>query len=261
MKQIRTVQEIGNGAHVYLPKELVGKQVEIKIVEKNPYEILLGVMNFLYNKLTHIKGIYLCGSYAKGEQTIDSDIDILVITDNKIKSKNQKIGAYDIVFSSLDDIKITLKENPLMIYPLIRECKPLINAELIKELKKPEIKKSNTRWFLETTKSALDLNKELIGYEETNTNEIVYSLIMRLRGLYILDTIINKKPYTKMGFLRFLQKKKLTKETINNMYSIYSIIRDDKELKKEEDLDQIKSLLEISEEYLKEIKSKWAKLK
>jgi len=261
MKQIRTVQEIGNGAHIYLPKELIGKQVEIKIVEKSPYEILLAVMNFLYNKLQHIQGIYLCGSHAKGEQTIDSDIDILVITDNKIKSKNQKIGVYDIVFASLDEIKTTLKENPLMIYPLIRECKPLINAELIQELKKPEIKKSNTKWFIETTESALTLNKKLLEHEESNTNEIVYSLIMRLRGLYILETMINRKLYTKQGFLNFIQTDKLNKEAINKMYSTYSFIRDDKKLNKKLDLDQVKYLFEFSEDYLKKIKSKWAKLK
>jgi predicted nucleotidyltransferase len=261
MKQIRTVQEIGNGAHIYLPRELVGKQVEIKIVEKTPYEILLGVMNFLYNKLSHIQGIYLCGSHAKGEQTIESDIDILVITDDKIKSKNQKIEVYDIVFATLDEIKTTLKENPLMIYPLIRGCKPLINAELIQELKKPDIKKSNTKWFIETTESALKLNKKLLEYEDSNTNEIVYSLIMRLRGLYILETMINQKLYTKRGFLKFIQTEKLNKETINKMYSTYSSIRDDKKLNKKLELGQVENLFEFSEEYLKKIQSKWAKLK
>jgi len=39
-------------------------------------------------KEINTKAIYVFGSYAKGEQTIDSDLDVCVITDERLRKKD-----------------------------------------------------------------------------------------------------------------------------------------------------------------------------
>jgi len=69
---------------------MVGQKVIISLVEKTIEEIEDEILYILKPYLKHIQGIYLYGSYARNEQTPESDIDILVITDGiKIKKKNK----------------------------------------------------------------------------------------------------------------------------------------------------------------------------
>ena len=75
----KVVQEIGNGGHIYLPKEIVGKKVLISLVEKGIGDIKEEVLGILKPHLNHISGVYLYGSYVNGYYKKDSDIDLLII--------------------------------------------------------------------------------------------------------------------------------------------------------------------------------------
>ena len=52
--------------------------------KKTPEIILLDVIDIIkkYIDLSDVIGIYLTGSYARGEEDEESDIDVLVITEN-----------------------------------------------------------------------------------------------------------------------------------------------------------------------------------
>jgi len=81
MELIKTTIRVGNSAGVLLPKKYLNSQVKIILeplnIEKDVIDILMKE-----NLLTDVMGVYLTGSYAREEQNIESDIDILVITSN-----------------------------------------------------------------------------------------------------------------------------------------------------------------------------------
>ena len=78
---IKEVKRFGNGAMVLLPKEWEGAKVDVVRALKTKEEIVDEVLEILKPHLPKVRGIYLVGSYTRGEQTLESDVDILVIAD------------------------------------------------------------------------------------------------------------------------------------------------------------------------------------
>src|SRR4030042_374431 len=99
MELIKNTIRVGNSAGVLLPKEFLNTQVKIVL---QPLNIEKDVLNILLKGkiLPNVLGVYLVGSYARSEQTIESDIDVLIITD----SLNDRIknGKYDLMLVSKD---------------------------------------------------------------------------------------------------------------------------------------------------------------
>ena len=131
MERIMNVGKWGNSGGVLLPREWLGKQVKVVLVDRTD-EIRKEIMAILDPYLEDILGVYLVGSYARGEQEKDSDIDVIVIS-NDLRKKISS-GKYDIEIYPLDNIKKTLKENPIMIMPSLVEAKPLLNKSLLEEI-------------------------------------------------------------------------------------------------------------------------------
>ena len=207
MELIKTTVKVGNSAGVLLPKKYLNSQVKIILeplnIEKDVIEILMDE-----KILDKIMGIYIVGSYAREEQTIESDIDILVITSDL----NKKIikEKYEIICISKGNLEKQLSENVLPILPMIKEAKIIMNSELIKNYMNSPLNKKNLKWHIDTTLSAMrvvkediNLNKEL---EENNVSDAsIYSLILRLRTLYIIECIKKNKKYNKKDFLMLIK--------------------------------------------------------
>ena len=88
----RKVASIGNGAHVFAPREWLNDEVLlIRIPKQSAEERILEVLK---PYLENIIGVYLYGSYARNEQNSKSDIDLLIITNKKISIKKEK---YEII--------------------------------------------------------------------------------------------------------------------------------------------------------------------
>lgn len=258
----KIVQQIGNGGHIYLPKEMIGQKVEIILVEKKLEEIEEEILRILKPYLKHIKGIYLHGSYARNEQTPDSDIDILVITDNKIKIK-KKVNEYEIISVTLEQLEKTLEYTASLILPTLKEAKPILNRELIEKYKKKKITKKNIKWYIETTESSLKLAKYLV--DEKNIKDmpsVVYPLIMRLKGLYMIRLLIKNKKYFNKEVNDYLVKKGISLEKAKQFERMYREHRDNKGIS-ENSLNyiDISKLYHIVCKYYKEVKSLWEKLK
>ena len=94
---IKQAFKLGNSAGVLLPVEWQNRKVMVKLIERSITQELMEILEEK-NLLKDIMGIYLAGSYARGEETEDSDIDVLIITDNV--DKQLKIGKYEILFVS-----------------------------------------------------------------------------------------------------------------------------------------------------------------
>jgi len=262
MNQItKTVQQIGNGGHIYLPREMVGKKIIVKAIEKSIGEVEEEAIQILKPYLKHIKGIYLHGSYARREQTPDSDIDVLVITDDKIKIK-KRINEYEITSISENQLQKSLDHTAVLILPILEEAKPILNQDLIEKYKGIKLTKKNTKWYIETTESSLKLAKDWVSDKDIkNVPNIVYPLVLRLRGLYLIETLINKKEYSNKDVVNII-KKRIKKNKAEQIYRIYREHRDGKTISENSvNYDDISELYNAADEYFKGVKLLWGKLK
>lgn len=207
MEIIKNTVKIGNSAGVLLPKKYLNSEVKI-ILE--PLNIEKDILKILLEEkvLADLLGVYLVGSHARKEQNIESDVDILVITSNTDKKISKE--KYEIICISKKELENQLNKNILPLLPMIREAKTIINKELIKNYIHYPLTKKNLKWHIDTTESAmkfaektLQVSKEL--NEKTISDDIVYSLILRLRTLYIINCIKKNKNPTKKEFLKLVK--------------------------------------------------------
>jgi len=205
---IKPIVKLGNSACVLLPRAWINGRARIELIEK-PLNIKKDIFEILSPYLEDILGIYLIGSYAREEQTKKSDIDVLVIT-NKTNKRIEK-GKYEIILIPNKNIEEQLKDNILPLLPMIKETKPLLNSFLIGPYKDTKLTKRNLRFHIETTKSAMNINKEAIKLakdlgEEKISDAYAYSLILRLRGIYIVNCLIKNKKQSKKELLILIKK-------------------------------------------------------
>jgi len=206
MELIKNTIRVGNSAGVLLPREWLGSQVRVILeplnLDKEIVEILMRE-----NILGDVLGAYVVGSYARGEQTIESDIDVLVITGSI--NKKIKRGKYEIICVSQEEIKSQIERNILPIFPMIKEARTIINKELIEHYASSKLTLKNLSYHIETTKSAMkvvekdiELSKEM---NEKASDAAAYSLILRLRTLYIIDCLKHGKIWSKKDFLKLVK--------------------------------------------------------
>jgi len=208
---IRPVVKVGNSSGIILPKSWMNQEVKVELIIKKTSDIFLEVIKILENEvpLSKILGIYLVGSYAREEEKMDSDIDILLITDSV--NKSIKRGKYEFLIISKKKLEDTLKKNILPILPMINESKPLLNESLILEFKKIPLTKRNTAWHIKTTKKAIKENENLIEMtknlkDDKADDSIAYSLVLRLRGIYIIDCLKHKKIWSNKKFVELIKR-------------------------------------------------------
>ena len=226
---IKPIVRVGNSAGVLLPKAWMNSKARIELIQESVEDITQKIMQILIkeNLLSDIKGIYLTGSYARNEQNLDSDIDILIITSNINKRINQR--RYDLLLISEENLKILLEENIMPLLPMITEAKPILNKQLIINYKKILLTKKNLKWHIETTKSALKMNESSIKINKElwlnkTGDAIAYSLILRLRGVYIINCLRNNKLWNNRELINLI--KKITGSTI--AYERYLYIKNEK---------------------------------
>lgn len=206
--QIKRAVKAGNSSAVILPRAWLNQEVRIELVEKNKEKILFETLEIAkkYMGLDRIIGVYLAGSYARGEETKESDIDILVITDSVDKEMIYE-GSYNILIISKELLSQKLKEDLFPIGQMIKEAKALINSNYLSSIK-VKVTKENTKWYLNTTEEKLKLIKLALENTKNNTidNKVIYTLILRIRTLHIIDKLINNKEYSKKEFLKLISK-------------------------------------------------------
>ena len=253
--EAKIVQKFGNSGHIVLPKEYVGKRIRFIAEPKTFEDIKSGILEILNPYLENMLGIYLYGSYARNEQTIGSDIDILVVTNTKLKIMD-KINDYSIISVTVNEIENTLDTNAVLILPIIKEAKTIINPELLEKYKEFKFTKKNTKQFLDDTIKILKLNKK--GVElDFETGSIVYSLMLRIRGLLMIKLMMDNKLYTKSALFEYLEDNTITKDKIEELYRIYSKERNNIKVRGSNIIikEHIIKLIDISEKLLKNVKS------
>jgi len=251
--QIKRAVKAGNSSAVILPRSWLNKEVRIELVKKTPETILTDVMEIVKKYITpeEIIGVYLTGSYARGEEDKNSDIDILIITKNTDKEMVHE-GIYNILIISQELLDQKLNLDLFPIGQMIREAKPLLNSSHLNSIK-VKITKKNVKWYLDTTKDKLKIIKEVV--EKTKNREnvsdlVAYTLILRIRTLHIIEKIIKREDYSKEEFVHLIHKISNGK----NAYEGYLSIKNNQENKSQTTIEEVKNLYEYLKNQLKRIK-------
>jgi len=242
-KLVRRVSEIGNGAHIFAPKEWLNEEVIlIRIQKKAPKEEIL---KLLHPHLDKIIAVFLYGSYARDEQDKSSDMDVFVISSEKFSVKSKGI---EVIVVPEDKIELAKKLNPILFYSMLNEAKPVINSSYLKKLKSQKINFDYFKHFIQDTEKAIVSNKEIIDLDTRLKNEyasesLVYSLILRLRGIFMMNLQLSRKNYSKKNFSNWLVKN--SKADYDKIYKIYQAVRNEKKTEEKVPIKQAESILDF----------------
>jgi predicted nucleotidyltransferase len=253
--QIKRAIKAGNSSAVILPRAWLNKEVRVELVKKTPEIILTDVIQIVKKYLDpkEIIGIYLAGSYARGEEDANSDLDLLVVT-KKIDREMIIEGIYNILLISSDLIEQKLKKDLFPVGQMIKEAQPLLNSDYLDKLE-VKVTKENIKWYLDTSEEKLNLIKEIITRaKEENikylNSQIGYTLVLRIRTLHIIKKLIQDDSYSKTEFIKIIKNVSKGK----NAYESYLTIKNNLKEKSEISLEEVERLYEYLREQLKYIK-------
>ena len=243
---IKQTREVGTSAGVLLPRSWLNKKVVVTLEEKNIETITQEIIGILLkeNLLNEVKGIYLIGSYARGDYDYHSDVDVLIITKNISKIINHL--DYEIVLINEENFSKNLQSN---LYRLIslNEAKTILNEELIQKYKKIK-PKLNIKEFVKDIKRVLRINKGLLDdlkKQEKVPDATIYSIVLRLREVYYTKCLLKRKNSSKKDFLKHIGEK---------AYRAYSRIKNNEKEINDLSIEESLELINLSEKWLKELK-------
>ncbi len=252
--QIKKAVKAGNSSAVILPRSWLNKEVRIELIKKTPEIIICDVINIInkYLDLKDVIGIYLAGSYAMGEEDENSDIDILIVTNNTDKEMIKE-GIYNILLMSSELLNQKLEKDLFPIGQMIKEALPLLNSDYLNSIK-ITVTKRNIDWYLKTTEEKIKMIKKIFEKIETNRNKyidnkVIYTLILRIRTLYIIKKLIKNENYSKKDFIKLIERVSLG----TNAYEKYLIVKNDLEDKDGVSLEEATKLYEFLKNQLEEI--------
>lgn len=244
---IKTASAMGNSAGVYVPRQWRGKKVVVSLF--SPKEQILDALR---PHMHNIVGVYLYGSYARGEQRGDSDVDVLVVVSRKIKVDYR--DPLNMMITPKDDLELVLREDPIQLWPIISECIPIVNEAYLQELKKTEIKAQKYLDFILETKKKLGAYRQMIQ-DERHLGAVIYSLVLRLRSIYLINLLMRGGRYSNAGFQEYMTEAGIERESAENVCRIYRNVRDNKPLpEKIITLNEILQLLEVVEKENSDLK-------
>ena len=250
--QIKKTIKAGNSSAVVLPRAWLNQEVRVELVKKTKEQILCDVLEIVkkHIKLSNIIGVYLVGSYARGEETKESDIDILIIT-NDLDKEMINEGVYNILIVSYQLLYQKLNQKLFPIGQMIKEAKPLLNADYIDSIE-VKITKKNVKWYIDTTEDKLNIIKKYIDETKNKkicrSNRIVYTLVLRIRTLHIIKKMIKEQDYSNKQFT------KIIKSISKNAYGGYLAIKNNLNKEQKISIEEVENLYGYLKKDFKEIK-------
>ncbi len=248
IRLIKQAREVGTSAGVLLPRSWLNRQVVVSPYKPTIKEISKNVIKYLIDENINDDaiGVYLHGSYARGDEDDNSDIDILVVT--KKANMLRRTDNYDILFTSKEVLLRNLPTN-LHYQSIIHEARALLNKEFLEEIKSRKIK-FNPNKSLSEIKNMMQINKESVKFLSENNAKIpdgiMYSIVLRLRELYMIRNLMYNSRYVKRDFIKIIGKKE---------YSAYLRAKNNKEELEEIEPEDALKLIGLSEKWLKELKN------
>lgn len=246
---IKQTIRLGNSSGVILPKSWEYKKVRVELLEDSIARDIFDILR-KKNLLREAVGIYLTGSYARGEETVESDVDVLVVTSKK--NGFIKEGNYEITVISKEKLEQNL-ENSLYIYSMVMEARTIFNDELIKKYKEKRFELSVNKLIREI-RSMTNVNKESVGLsselDENVRDGIVYSVILRLREVFLIYCLLERRDYSRNDFLNVLKKKDLM-----NLYRAYLRIKNELKEKDNTRAENVMGAIGLIKDFIKKIEN------
>jgi predicted nucleotidyltransferase len=254
--QIKKAVKAGNSSAVILPRSWLNKEVRIELLKKTPEIILSNVLHVIKNNmdLKDVIGIYLTGSYARDEEDENSDIDILVVTKDVDKEMIYE-GIYNILVISSELIAQKLERDIFPIGQMLREAKPILNANYLDSIK-IQVTEKNANWYIKTTKDKLEIIRKVLDLATQKNKKdvddiIAYTLILRIRTLYIIKKLMKNEPYSKKEFIKILRR--ISGGT--GAYEGYLAVKNNSEEKKKTNILEAEKLYDYLKSELLKIKN------
>ena len=232
---VKTVVKSGNGGAVWVPKNWLGQEVVIILPQKPKLNLKEKIIHLLEPYLKDIISVFIYGSYARHEQTKESDIDVMVITNKEIKI-NIKEPKLELNAFELDKFKKAIEIYPVMYYQVVQEAEPLINIHVLEELKNIKINTENFKGYINETKEHIKSNKEFLELDKlgsiyVKSYSVLYSTMLRLRGIFIIKCLLNKEKFSNRDFRKWLINQEITDSEFEQSYAAYRAIRDNIKIK------------------------------
>ncbi len=229
----KTVKRYGNSGGVYLPSSWVGGEVEVNLIHKPPKPEIDLLIAFAEN-MKHIISILIYGSYARNEQTDESDIDVIVVTDKHEKSMKVpprlKGMNYDIRIMDRDFLNKVMNKDALF-SKAIEGSVAIFNDSFLDELKLHKINK-NVKEHVELARSSFGIMKDIFEMGGRRS-DLVYPVIMRIKEMLLIKCILDGREFT-MRLVEDTLKDMLTESEVREVISSYRSARDGKVSKKRE---------------------------
>ena len=196
-----------------------------------------------------VVGIYLYGSWSRGEEDEFSDFDLMIVVENS-EVKEEIKGLFqgmDINVFSERDLERYLELMPSFIVAL-REAVTLYGKP-VEMLEIPEPDPVAMLAELRTGMERMDQLSELISddVDETLTNTVVYVAILRLRQAFAVECLYWNRGFTKERFLRLIDEIGIGRE----YYHYYKLAKDDR-LSLILTRGELKKLIESAGRYIEE---------
>lgn len=231
---VKTVVRSGNGGAVWVPKSWLGQEVVIILPEKPRLGLKERIVHLLEPYLKDVISVGIYGSYARNEQEKDSDIDVLAVTSEK--RMKIKEGNVEITSLPIDKLKSAIQKYPTMYHQMVREAVPLINALVLEDLKSIKVKKENFMPYLRETREHGKSNREFLELDKLDgpylaSYSVMYSAMLRLRGLFIMKCILEKGRFSNRNFKSWLKAKGVRLHEYESCYHAYRLMRDGRDAK------------------------------
>ena len=259
MRIIRKAVQIGNGAAVYVTKECSWNEIVV-VLPEGVEEIKKRVLTKLIEFMPNIIGVYLYGSYARKEEVKESDIDVLVIVNEKEENIKNALKDVDLRIVPIEDVRKTIKNHPLMIMPILKEAQALLNPLLLEELKNSKIDFKKFKWSFDEIKRTVKIIEEFVKLDSEEISPAhIYSLIMRARICSLIECLLENKKFSNEIIKKRLFEYGFGKEDIDIFFHVYREIREDKEPKTKIKKEKILKLLDFVKKYLRRIENETKK--
>ena len=262
---VKPVVKSGNGGAVWVPKTWLGQEVIVILPERHQFNIKQSILQKLEPYLEQVLGVFIYGSYARQEQTPESDIDVLVVTH---EARFQlKAPGMEFTIMPLEKLKRAIETQPEMYYTMVQEAQPVINSSLLEDLHKIQPDKKRFAHYVAETKAHIKSSKELLAMDKeegvlVTSGSIVYSAVLRLRGIFIINCILNNKRFSNKHFITWLREKRINKKQFQEAYAVYRAIRDSKKSKQKLLVSFAEMLLNTLEEETNKLRERlWLKEK
>jgi hypothetical protein len=114
--------------------------------------------------------------------------------------------------------------------------------------------KRNLLRYYRDTKEVLSIVRGLLDYEGDDSG-CVYSLILRLRGLYLIRCGLRGERYSTEGLEGYARRKGIPRNVFREMYSVYRARRDDKPVKTKISKENVEKLHKMVSDLLCELEN------